>query len=134
MLVLHRCKSKAKFKNVATGIKKENLLLTHYSDISPALKEVKSVARIFSNYFDNNKLKNETKELPKNLTTGCNVFWRSHLLIMWEITIFALYKSSSLFKNFLFKKWSISKIYLKVCNVSYNFSSEERSYRYFKLL
>ena len=74
MLVLHRCKSKAKFKNVATGIKKENLLLTHYSDISPALKEVKSVARIFSNYFDNNKLKNETKELPKNLTTGSNVF------------------------------------------------------------
>ena len=74
MLVLHRYKSKANFKNVATAIKKENLLLTQYSDISPALKEVKNVARIFSNYFDNNKLKNETKELPKSLTTGCNVF------------------------------------------------------------
>ena len=30
MLLLRAYKSKANFENVATGIKKENLLLTHY--------------------------------------------------------------------------------------------------------
>ena len=53
MLVLSAYKSKANFENVAAVIKKENLLLTHYSHIFPALKEVKHVARIFSTYFDN---------------------------------------------------------------------------------
>ena len=70
MLVLSACKSKANFENVATGIKKENLLLTHYS----ALKEVKHVARIFNTCFDNKKLKNETRELAKNATTGFLTF------------------------------------------------------------
>ena len=53
MLVLSAYKSKPNFENVAAVIKKENLLLTHYSHIFPALKEVKHVARIFSTYFDN---------------------------------------------------------------------------------
>ena len=74
MLVLHVYKSKTNLKNNATGMKKENLLLTRYSHFLPALKEVKNVARIFSIYFDNNKLKNETRELSKNVTTGCNFF------------------------------------------------------------
>ena len=52
-------------KNVATSINKENLLLTHYSHILPSLKDVKHVARTFSTYFDNNKLKNETRKLAK---------------------------------------------------------------------
>ena len=69
MLVLSAYKSKPNFENVAAVIKKENLLLTHYSHIFPALKEVKHVARIFSTYFDNKKLKNETRELAKNATT-----------------------------------------------------------------
>ena len=64
MLVLRAYKSKANFENVATGIKKENLLLTH-SHVSPALKEVKHVARIFSTYFNNKKLKNETRTSKK---------------------------------------------------------------------
>ena len=74
MLVLRACKSKAIFENVATDIKKENLLLTHYSRVLPALKEVKHVARIFSTHFDNKKLKNKTRELAKNATTGFPTF------------------------------------------------------------
>ena len=69
MFVLRAYKSKANFENVATSIKKENLLLTHYSHVLSALKEVKHVARIFKTCFDNKKLKNETKELAKNATT-----------------------------------------------------------------
>ena len=74
MLVLHACKSKVNLKNVAAGIKKENLHLTHYSHFLADLKEVKKVARTFSIYFDDNNLKNETRELAKNVTTGCNFF------------------------------------------------------------
>ena len=70
MLVLCAYKRKANFENVATGIKKENLLLTH-SHVLAALKEV---ARIFSTHFDNKKLKNETRELAKNATTGFLTF------------------------------------------------------------
>ena len=69
MLVLHAYKSKTNFEKVATGIKNENLLLIHYSHVLPALKEVKPVARIFSIYFDNKKLKNETREVAKTATT-----------------------------------------------------------------
>ena len=103
MLVLRAYKSKANFENVATGIKKENLLLTHYSHVLSALKEVKHVARIFNTDFDNKKLKNETREQAKNATTGFLTFGKS-LLIMWEIIIFVLVQSSCLFKNFPFKK------------------------------
>ena len=103
MLVLRACKSKGNFKNVATDIKKENLLLTLYSHVLPALKEVKHVARIFSTYFNNNRLKNETRELAKNVTKGFLTF-RKSLLITWKMTIFVLAQSSCLFKNFRFKK------------------------------
>ena len=54
--------------------RKKNLLLTHYSHVSPALKEVKHVAIIFSTYFHNKKLKNETRKLAKNATTGFLTF------------------------------------------------------------
>ena len=62
MFVLHAYRSKANFKNVPIDMKKENLLLTH-SRVLPALKEVKHNAYIFRTNFDNNKLKNETREL-----------------------------------------------------------------------
>ena len=71
---MHACHSKTNLKNVAAGLKKENLLLTHYSHVLPALKEVKHVARVFSKDFDNNKLKNETRELAKNAITGFLTF------------------------------------------------------------
>ena len=103
MLVLGAYKSKANFENVATGIKKENLLLTHYSHVLSALKEVKHAARIFNTCFDNKMLKNETRELAKNATTGILMFSKS-FLIMWEMTIFVLVQSSCLFKNVPFKK------------------------------
>ena len=74
MLVLHACKSKVNLRNAATGIKKENLHLTHYSHVLADLKEVKNIGRIFSIYFDDNNLKNKTRELAKNVTTGCNFF------------------------------------------------------------
>ena len=74
MLVLRAYKSKANFENVATGIKKENLLLTHYSHVLSVLKEVKHVARIFNTCFDNKKSKNETRELAKHATTGILTF------------------------------------------------------------
>ena len=74
MLVLHAYKSKTNFENVATGIKNENLLLIYYSHVLPALKEVKPVAKIFSIYFDNKKLKNETRELAKTATTRFLLF------------------------------------------------------------
>ena len=73
MLVLSAYKSKANFENIATGIKKENLLLAH-SHVLPALKEVKHVAKIFKTCFDNKKLKNETRELAKTATTGILTF------------------------------------------------------------
>ena len=103
MLVFRAYKSKGNFENVATDIKKETLLLTHYSHVFLALKEVKRFARIFSTYFDNNRLRNERRELAKNITKGFSTF-RKSLLITWEITIFVLAQSSSLFKNFRFKK------------------------------
>ena len=74
MLVLSAYKSKANFKYVATGINKENLFLTYYSHVLSALKEVMHNARIFRTYFDNNKLKNETRELAKNVITGFLTF------------------------------------------------------------
>ena len=74
MLVLHACKSKVNLKNVATGIKKESQHLAYYSHVLADLKEVKNVARIFSIYFNDNNWKNETRELAKNVTTGCNFF------------------------------------------------------------
>ena len=74
MFALRAQKSKANFENVASGIKKKNLLLTHYSHVLLALKEVKHVARIFSTYFDNNMLNNETRDLAKNATTGALTF------------------------------------------------------------
>ena len=74
MPILHVYKSKTNLKNSATGMKKDNLLLTRYSHFLLVLKEVKIVARIFSTYFDNNKLKSETRELSKNVTTGCIFF------------------------------------------------------------
>ena len=39
MVVLLAYKSKANFKNVTSGVKKENLLLTHYSHALSALKK-----------------------------------------------------------------------------------------------
>ena len=87
MLVFRAYKSKGNFENVATDIKKEILLLTHYSHVFLALKEVKRFARIFSTYFDNNRLRNERRELAKNITKGFSTF-RKSLLITWEITIF----------------------------------------------
>ena len=74
MLILRAYKSKANFENVATGIKKENLLLTHYSHVLPAPKEVKQVPRKFNTCFDNKKSENETRELAKNATTGILTF------------------------------------------------------------
>ena len=74
MLVLRAYNSKANFENVAAGIKKKNLLLTHYLHVFPAPQEVKHIARIFSTYFHNKKLKNETRELAKNATTGFLTF------------------------------------------------------------
>ena len=56
-------------KNIVAGIKKENLLLAHYFHFKSALKEGKNVARIFSVYFENNILKNETRELATNFIT-----------------------------------------------------------------
>ena len=54
--------------------KKENLLLTHYSHFQPALEEeVKNIAKFFCTYFESNKLKNETRGLATNVTTGYNV-------------------------------------------------------------
>ena len=63
-------KTKANLKNSAAGIKKENLLLTHYSHFYQSLKEAKNVARTFSMYFEKNKFKNETRELATNVTAG----------------------------------------------------------------
>ena len=88
-------------------------LLTYYSHVLPALNKAKHISRIFITYFDNDKLKNEARELVKNLTTAFLTFWNSHLLIMWEITIFVLVQKSCLFKNFLFKKWRYFKSLFK---------------------
>ena len=65
-LVLHAYKSQTSLKNVATGIMKKKAL--------PALNEAKHVSRIFITDFDNDKLKNETRELVKNVTTAFLTF------------------------------------------------------------
>ena len=54
---------------IATNIKEENLHLAHYSHFKPAL-EAKHNARICSTYFENNKLKNETKEQATQVATA----------------------------------------------------------------
>ena len=54
---------------IATNIKEENLYLAHYSHFKPAL-EAKHNARICSTYFENNKLKDETKEQTTQVTTA----------------------------------------------------------------
>ena len=56
--------------NIATKIKKENLLLANYPHFNPPLEEVKNVAIVFSIYFGNSMLKNDTRELAKNVTTA----------------------------------------------------------------
>ena len=39
-----------------------------------ALEEAKNVARTFSTYFKNDKLKNENRKLATNVTTAYNFF------------------------------------------------------------
>ena len=46
IFALKAYKYKVNWKNIATCIKKENLLLSHYSHFLLALEEVKKVARI----------------------------------------------------------------------------------------
>ena len=53
---------------IATDIKK-----TYFQHLFPALEEAKSVARIISSYFENDKLKNETKEQTTNMNTSYNL-------------------------------------------------------------
>ena len=76
-------------------------------------QEVKNIAKIFCTYFESNKLKNETRGLATNVTTGYNVLWRFHLLVMWEITIFVIVESSYGFTNFRIRSKGISKVVFK---------------------
>ena len=46
--------------------------------------QAKNVARIFSPYFKNAKLKYKT-ELTTYMSTAYSLFWKPHLLIMHEI-------------------------------------------------
>lgn len=61
-------------KNIATSIKKENLLLVDNSYFWPCLEEANNVARVFSKYFENNTLKNETRKLVIKVTTAYNFY------------------------------------------------------------
>ena len=61
-------------KNIAPDIKK-NLLLAHCSHFQPALDEAEILLKFL--YFENNKLKNETRELPKFGTTPQNFFQKA---------------------------------------------------------
>ena len=38
------------------------------------LEETKNIARVFNIYFENNMLKNDARELARNVTTVCNFF------------------------------------------------------------
>ena len=49
-------------------IKKEKVL-SHYLYFQPALEEAENVLRIFSTYFENSLLKNETTVLAINVIT-----------------------------------------------------------------
>lgn len=53
---------------------KKNILLADYSHFKSALEGAKNVAKIFSIYFENNMLKNETRELATNVTTTYSFF------------------------------------------------------------
>ena len=65
-------KSKAKLKNIATGIRDENQLLSHFSHFLLALEQAKTLLEFL--YFENSKLPNETKELATIMTTPYNFF------------------------------------------------------------
>ena len=60
-------------------------------------QEVKNIAKIFCTYFESNKLKNETRGLATNVTTGYNV----------------LYESSYGLTNFRIRNKGISKVVFK---------------------
>ena len=49
-----------KYCYVVACLKKENLLFANYPHFNPPLKEAKNVAIVFSIYFRNNMLKNDT--------------------------------------------------------------------------
>ena len=59
-------------KNIATGVRKEKQLLPCCSHFQPALEEAKMLLEML--FFENNKLKNETKELATIVNTPYNFF------------------------------------------------------------
>ena len=85
MFALSACNNKNHFQNIASGMKKENVLLAQHSYLSPPLEDAKNLARIFSTYFENNTLKNKTREPVTNVTTAYNFFRRHHLFIRRKI-------------------------------------------------
>ena len=48
-----------------------------YSHFYPSLEEGEKAAKIFSTYFENNKLKNETRGLARSVTTRYNAFLKA---------------------------------------------------------
>ena len=116
-------------KNIATSIKKENLLLVDNSYFWPRLDKANNVARVFSKYFENNTLKNEKRKLVLKVTTAYNFYWN---LRKYVNHICNSRKQVIVHKLLLYGIKVFEKLFLKVCNVSDTFSSVETSYRYFK--
>ena len=67
---------------------------------SVALEEAKNVARTFSTYFKNNKLKNENREVATNVTTAYKYVDLARNMYI----IFVIVENSCLFSIFLCKK------------------------------
>lgn len=71
------------------------------------MEKDKNVVRSFGTHFENNQLKNETRELVTNVTTTYNLF--EDLWIIWGK------HNRSFNTNFLYKKMKgISKVFFKV--------------------
>ena len=61
-------------KNIARGISKEDLLLANYLHFKLPLQEARDIVGVFSLYFENNILKNDTRELATHKNTAYNFF------------------------------------------------------------
>lgn len=109
-----------------------NLLSANYSHFKPTFEEAKNIAKVFSIYFENNVLKNDTRELATNMTTACNFSQLiSRLCGKCVNHTCNSQKQLSAHELSLSEIKVFQKLFLKVCNVFYGFSCVKTSCRYF---
>ena len=97
-------KSKVNWKNIAASI--INVLKPIFNTFTFLVGFGGGLTRIFSTSFKNNKLKNETRELAKNMITGYN-FWSHHQFFNFS-NVETSYRH---FKSYLKQQWFANGIF-----------------------